>query len=81
MTFKDTLNETRELLRKSNRQNLAHAYLRAEERIAEFKEQIKKWEALLAEIEANGDESAWIDQNSANKVRELYNRAHQDWLK
>lgn len=81
MSFKDTLNETREILRKSNRQNLAHAYLEAEEKIAEFKEQIKKWEALLKEIEANGDESEWIDQNSANKVRELYNRAHQDWLK
>lgn len=80
-SFKEELNELRDTLRKSNRQNLAHAYLKNEEYIRDLEEQIEKRKALLAEIEKNGDESEWIDQNSATKIRELYNRAHNDWLK
>ena len=81
MSFKDELNGLRETLRKSNRQNLAHAYLKTEESIRDLEAQIVKRKALLEEIEKNGDESEWIDENSATKVAELYNRAHKDWLK
>lgn len=81
MNFKDTLTELRDTLRKSNRQNLAHAYLKNEEYIRDLEKQIVKRKALQEEIEANGDESEWIDENSATKVRELYERAHKDWLK
>lgn len=78
MSFKDALNETRELLRKSN---LAHAYLRAEEKIANLKEQVAKWEAFLLEIETAGDESKWIDQDSSTLIKEIYERSYKDWLK
>lgn len=81
MSFKDTLNETRELLRKSNRANLAHAYLRAEERISDLEAQIIKWKGFLKEIEDAGDESKWIDQNSANLVKEIHERSYKEWLK
>lgn len=81
MSFKDTLSELRDTLRKSNRHNLAHAYLKNEEYIRNLEDQIVKRKALLEEIEKNGDEAEWIDENSATKVRELYDRAHKDWLK
>lgn len=80
MSFKDTLNETRELLRKSNRQNLAHAYLKTEGHIAELEEQIAKRREILAQIEAAGDEAGWIDQESASKIQKIFNTAHRDWL-
>lgn len=80
MSFKDTLDKTREILRESNRSNLAHAFLRVEEREEELREQLEKFAALKAEIEAAGDESALIDQNSATKVRELHTRSMKDWL-
>lgn len=81
MSFKDTLNNLRDTIRESNRQNLAHAYLKNEEYIRDLEEQIVKRKALLEEIEKNGDESTWIDEASASKISELYNRAHKDWLK
>ncbi len=80
MSFKDTLEKTRETLRESNRSNLAHAFLRVEEREEELREQLGKFAALKTEIELAGDESALIDQNSATRVRELHNRSMKDWL-
>lgn len=81
MSFKDTLTDLRDTLRSSNRQNLAHAYLRVEENITDLKKKILEQEELLKEIEEAGDESQWIDQNSATLVKGLHDRAHKGWGK
>lgn len=81
MSFKNTLNNLRDKLREGNRENLAHAYLANEEYIKELEVQIVLRKELQEEIEKNGDESEWIDEASATKIRKIYDRAHKDWLK
>ena len=75
MGFKDSLAETRESLIKSNHSNLAHSYLRVEERLNFLRKEIEKGTALLREIEEAADTPEILQDASGVETNRLYNKA------
>lgn len=77
-TFADRLSATRDVLAKSNQDNLAHAYLYLEEAEKKAQDWLRKLAALRAEIEAAGDTDTVLQDASGVATKDLYDRAMRE---
>lgn len=78
MDFNNVLAEKREAARKSNLENLSHAYIMVEESEQRIQAWTDKKLAELAKLKENITELASQDNPDYEKVRELYNKAQDN---